>query len=47
MSKKHQMKIKAREAREEKQAQKVIKGLFITLVLLAVLIMVGYSIFYA
>ena len=41
------MKIKAREAREEQQARKVFKGLFFTLILLAVLIIAGYSIFYA
>ena len=47
MGKKQQMKIKAREAREEQQARKVFKGLFFTLILLAILIIAGYSIFYA
>ena len=47
MGKKQQMRIKVREAREEQQAKKVFKGLFFTLILLAVLIIAGYSIFYA
>ena len=47
MGKKQHMRIKAREAREEQQAKKVFKGLFFTLILLAVLIIAGYSIFYA
>ena len=47
MGKKQQMKIKAREESLEQQARKVVKGLFFTLILLAVLIIAGYSIFYA
>lgn len=42
MNKKHQQKLKAREAKQEQQARKVFTGIFIALVVLAVLTIVGY-----
>ncbi|MDD5780914.1 MAG: hypothetical protein PUD40_07680 [Bacteroidales bacterium] len=47
MNKKHQQKVKAREAKQEQQAKKVVNGIFIALVVLAVLTMLGYCVLYS
>lgn len=45
MNKKHQMKVKAREAKQEQQAKKVVNGIFVALVLLAVLMGIAYCLY--
>ncbi len=42
MKAKHKAKMKAREAQQEQQAQKVVKGIFGALILLGLLTIVGY-----
>ena len=42
MKAKHKAKIKAREARQEEQAKKVVKGIFGALILLGLLTIAGY-----
>lgn len=43
MNKKHQLKKMAREEREVRHAKKVVNGIFLILVLLAVLVILGYT----
>lgn len=45
MNKKHQMKVRAREAKQEQQAKKVVNGIFVALVLLAVLMGIAYCLY--
>lgn len=42
MNKKHQAKLKARAAREKRQARRVINGIFIGLILLMVVFLISY-----
>ena len=42
MKAKHKAKLKAREEMQERQAQKVIKGVFCALILLGALTIIGY-----
>lgn len=42
MKAKHKAKLRAREAKQEEQAQKVVKGVFFALILLGVLTIAGY-----
>lgn len=42
MNKKHQAKLKAREAREKRQARRVINGIFIGLIFLMVVFLISY-----
>lgn len=42
MKTKHKMKLKAREAKQEEQAKKVVKGIFGALILLGILTIAGY-----
>ena len=41
MNKKHQAKLKAREAREKRQARRVINGIFIGLIFLMVVFLIS------
>ena len=43
MNQKHQAKLKAREAKQERQARKVINGIALVLLLLGALIVLAYT----
>ena len=42
MNQKHQTKLKVRNARQARQARRVVNGIFIGLIVLMVIILVGY-----
>lgn len=47
MNVKHKAKIKARDARQARQARRVINGIFFGLILLMVLLLIGYAVLFS
>ena len=44
MNQNHKSKLKAREVKEERQARKVFSGIFLVLILLAILVILAYTV---
>ena len=44
MNQNHKAKLKAREAKQERQARKVFSGIFLVLILLAILVILAYTV---